>query len=114
MIVPEYVHLKLSLTNLAYSPLDESIPIKVILLIIVIVTSLPLRCLRGWLCRVLPSLHCAVLARFMQAKCALDFSPARFETGKANLVLVNFTLRVGCLSERENLIFFVEKMPFSV
>jgi len=50
----------------------------------------------------------------MQAKCALDFSPARFETGKAILVLVNFTLRVGCLSERENLIFFVEKMPFSI
>lgn len=36
IVVPEYVHLKLPLTHLAYDPLDQRIPIKLLILLLVI------------------------------------------------------------------------------
>jgi hypothetical protein len=106
--MPKYVHLKFALAYLAYNPFNQSIPIKILLITIIILSALFHSCLGRWLCRVLPPLHCAVLARFVQAKCALDFSTPWFQTGEAIFVLINFSIRVRSSWQGEYLIFFVK------
>ena len=114
MIVPKNVHLEFSLANLTDNSFDQSIPIKIVLIIIVIFYTLFISCLWGWLRRVLPSLHCAVFARFMQTKSALNFCTIRFQTGKAIFVLVNLTIRVRSSCKCEYLILFIKEMCLTI
>jgi hypothetical protein len=108
MIMPKYVHLKFAFAYLAYNPFNQSIPIKILLITIFILSALLHSCLGRWLCWVLPPLHCAVLARFVQAKCALDFSTPWFLTSETIFILINFSIRVCSPREREYFIFFVK------
>ena len=112
MIVPKNVHLEFSLAHLAYDPLDQSVPIEVVVIFILI--RLLIRRLRGRLGRILPSLHCAVFARLVQAEGALDLGSARLEASKTTLVLVNFSVRVARTGQCEYLIVFIEQMSLSI
>lgn len=118
MIVPEYVHLEFSLAHLAYNALDQRIPIELVHLLIVVSCGRSarflIRCLRRGLCRVLPPLHGAVLARFVQAERARDLGPVGLQTRKTVLVLVHLARRVVGTCQGEDFVILIEEMRLSI